>query len=113
MKPLAQRIDEHQQTQSTTGKFGSWHQDSAARCLDLVTSVIEPEIAERVVGDTKRLDWLLDSHANVETDGAGNWRVVLDWTCPETYYPYAKGRRAAIDKAIARDAIPTDQRAGE
>ena len=48
MTTLAERLDTHQQTQSTTGKFGSWHQDSAARCLDLVTSVIEPEIAARV-----------------------------------------------------------------
>ena len=50
MTTLAERLDAHQQTQSTTGKFGSWHQDSAARCLDLVTSVIEPEIAARVAG---------------------------------------------------------------
>ena len=50
-------------------------------------------------GDSARLDWLLENHANVETDGAGNWRVVLEWTCPETYYPYAKARREAIDKA--------------
>lgn len=55
MKTLSQRIDEHQQTQSTIGKFGSWHQDSAARCLDLVASVIEPEIAARVAAEIARL----------------------------------------------------------
>ena len=49
--------------------------------------------------DTARLDWLLESHANVETDGADNWRVVLEWTNPETYFPYADSRRAAIDAA--------------
>lgn len=50
--------------------------------------------------DTKRLDWMLENHANVETDGAGNWRVAFEWTNPETYFPYASNRRAAIDAAI-------------
>ena len=63
MTTLAERLDTAQQQQSTTGKFGSWHQDSAARCLDLVASVIEPEIAARVAGLEAALTWIVEVNA--------------------------------------------------
>lgn len=54
-----------------------------------------------VMGDTARLNWLMDNCAVVRTSDGVKWRVEYDWLPEGTYGPLAKSRRAAIDAARA------------
>lgn len=56
------------------------------------------------VRDAERLDWLIEQHATLFTDGAGLWQVAFEYTAPETTYgPMAASSRAAIDAAMEKE----------
>lgn len=69
--------------------------------LRSIAALLRATAAPVVVGeDTKRLDWLIENHALIETDGLGHWRIHYNWTSPDTYGPWGKDPRAAIDKGM-------------